>query len=481
MSYYLVLDVRVNSVKACAYSQGRLLGSAEDGVRVHCSQPGCVELDPMDVMRAVYRLLGEMESKYGKPTGIGITNHRGSTVVWYKDAGEPLYNIITWQDRRGVEVAEEILSKGTVKPLKTERGAYLAAFECAMLGLTNPLLHLKWIAENVEGAKTALERGGAVFGTVDSWIAWNLTGEHVTDCTNASATGLFDLYSMKWSDGAMKLTGVSLNSLPRVVTNDTPIGYVKELDAPLLTVIADQQASLYVAGVQRGTAKLMFGSWAFVGVNVGEKPPRRGKGVYPAVALSTKEKTLYMLEGVVTSAGSVVEWLANLGILRDYSELSEALIKGSGSVLFIPALNGLGTPFMKPEAMAAILNLSSATRREDVIRAALEGVAVMCAAAIARLARASRTSIRQVIADGELANYDPFLQLVADYSGRRIAKTEHADNSAMGAYMICESIGMHLDPIKGWRSPAISKLFEPRAARGDYPERLSKALELLAY
>lgn len=481
MSYYLILDVGVSSVKACAYSQGRLLGGAEDGVRTHRPQPGWVELDPMDVMRAVYRLLSEMESRYGKPAGIGITNHRGSTVVWYRDAGEPLYNIITWQDKRGVEVAKEILSKGAAKPPRTERGAYSATLECAMLGFTSPLLHLRWIAENVEGAKTALERGGAVFGTVDSWVAWNLTGEHATDCTNASATGLFDLYSMKWSDAAVKLAGVSPNSLPRVVTNDTPVGYVKELDAPLLAIIADQQASLYAAGVQRGAAKLTFGTWAFVDINVGETLPRRGRGVYPAVALSTKEKTLYMLEGVVTSAGSVVEWLANLGILRDYGELGEALTKGSGSVLFIPALNGLGTPFMRPEAMAAILNLSSATRREDVIRAALEGVAVMCAAAIAHLARASRTPIRQVIADGELASCDPFLQLVADYSGRRIAKTEQADNSALGAYMVCESIGMHLDPIKGWRPPAISKLFEPRAARGDYPERLSKALELLAY
>ncbi|MEM1509104.1 MAG: FGGY family carbohydrate kinase [Thermofilaceae archaeon] len=478
MSYYLILDVGTRSAKAYAYSQGKLLGSIEEKMYVNCPQPGWMELDPMDVMRAVYRLLAEMESKYGKPVGVGVTSHRGSTVVWYKDAGEPLYNIITWQDMRVTELLKEFSPKGATK---LGRLTETATSVLSMFGVASPFMHLRWIMENVEGARTALEKGGAAFGTVDSWVAWNLTGEHVTDCTNASATGIFDFYSMKWSDTAIKLIGIPPNSLPHVVTNDVSIGYVKELDAPLLTIIADQQASLYAAGVHKGAVKLTCGTWAFVDVNMGEKPPSKGRGVYPMIALSTKERTLYMLEGVVTSAGSVVEWLMDIGVLRDYSEITEALTKGRDNVLFIPALNGLGTPFLKPEAMAAILNLSSTTRREDLIRAALEGVAVMCAAALTHLGRTSKITIKQVVVDGGLANCDLFLQLIADYSGRKVIKTEQVNNSALGAYMLCENINIHLDPIRNWKNPAVGRLFEPRATRSNYPERLSNALELLSY
>ncbi|MEM1667474.1 MAG: FGGY family carbohydrate kinase [Thermofilaceae archaeon] len=494
MEYFLILDVGTTNVKACAFSGGKLLESAEEKLTPLHPQPGWAELDPMQVVRAVYRVSDAIVSKLGTPKALGITNQRSSTAVWYRETGEPLCNIITWQDTRTIQLVREYSRKGLValgrcvgraaealstivRPLKfTRRGAYLITLAHASFGTTHSSMHLRWIMDNVEGARSALERGAAVFGTMDSWVAWNLTGEHVTDYTNASATGLFDPYAMRWSATLLKLLEIPQQCLPRIVTNDTPIGRVSHLNAPLLTIIADQQASLYVAGVRKGAAKITCGTGAFIDVNVGARPPPAARGIYPMVALTTRKNALYLLEGFVTTAGSAIEWLLRIGVLKDYSELDEAATKGRSGVIFVPALEGLGTPFMKPDARAVLANLSSDTTREDLIRGVLEGIAACCSLAMSHLQRASHVEIPEVFADGGLTQSNVFLQLLADFSARKIVRTHYSNNSAYGAYMLCERIIRGEDPIEHWTPPGISRIFEPRGG-GVLPARLTSLLK----
>lgn len=480
MGYFLILDVGTTNVKACTFSEGKLLKSAEEKLTVHHPQPGWAELDPMQLMRAVYRVMDAVVSKLGAPSAVGITNQRSSTVVWYRETGEPLCSIITWQDTRTADLVRRYSSKGLivlgrtvgkaaealskiVKPLREKRsGAFLITLAHASFGSTHSSMHLRWIMDNVEGARSALEKGAAVFGTIDSWVVWNLTGEHVTDYTNASATGLFDPFSLRWSTTILKLLEIPSRCLPRIATNDAPIGRVSHLDAPLLTIIADQQASLYVAGVKRGTAKITCGTGAFIDINVGVKPLPAARGAYPMIALSTKERVLYLLEGFVTSAGSAIEWLMRIGLLKDYPELDEAAPRGRSGIVFVPALDGLGTPFLKPDARAVLADLSSATTREDLIRGVLEGIAACCSIVIDHLQEASGIKIPGALADGGLAQSNFFLQLLADSSARRIARTRYANCSAYGAYMLCERIARGLDPIEYWSPPEISRVFEPK-------------------
>lgn len=495
--YYLILDVGTTHIKAYAFSQGRLLHVEEERLPLALPEPGWVELDPHHLMKAVYRTTDRVVEKLGRPSGVGLTNQRGSTVVWYKETGEPLFNVITWQDTRTAPLVEEYSSRGVVKlgkaigratfalskaikPLRdTRRGAYVITLAFAAFGTTHSSMHLRWIMDNVEGARIALEKGAALFGTIDSWVAWNLTGEHVIDLTNASATGIFDPFSMRWSSTIMKLVGIPPKALPRTVRNDEAVGHVKHLEAPLLAMIADQQASLYAAGVGRGSAKMTCGTGAFVDVNVGERPRAAARGVYPMVALSTARRTLYLLESFVTSAGLTFEWLRDLGLLRDFSELDEAYERGREGVVFVPALSGLGAPFMSPRARALLANLSAATTREDILRGAIDGVAAACALAIDHLSRAAEIKFDTLIVDGGLSRCDAFLRSLASFSGRTIVRTTHWNNSAYGAYMLCEAIGRGLDPVESWQPPAVSACFRPEGGCKHPREFLSVAKMLM--
>ncbi|MCS7104977.1 MAG: FGGY family carbohydrate kinase [Thermofilaceae archaeon] len=496
MNPYFVLDVGTTNVKVHVYSQGKLLDSLEEKMSVRHPQPGWAEQDPEEVVKVVYRLLDTVEAKYGKPAGVGLTNQRGSTVVWYKESGEPLCNLITWQDTRTRDLVEEYSSKTIIKlgravglatnvvskffkALKKSRaGAYLMTLAYAAFGTTHSSMHLRWIMDNVEGAKTALNKGEALFGTIDSWIAWNLCGRHITDYTNASATGIFNPFKLRWSETVIKLLEIPRVALPKFVSNDEPIGLLKHLDAPLLSMIADQQASLYVACARAGGAKITCSTGAFIDVNVGDRPLPGSKGIYPMIALATKNNVTFLLEGFLTSAGCVVEWLMELGLVDSYSELAECLTKGREGVIFIPALNGLGTPFARPDATAAFLNLTSATRKEDIVRGALEGVAAMSAKAIEHLEKTSEIRIKSLIADGGLARCDPFLQMIADFSGKPVARTEHVNNSAYGAYLLCECVARGVDPLNAWQPPKVEKIFEPRASKGHYSRTLHKAIKV---
>ena len=501
MSYFLVLDVGTTNVKALAFSkEGNLLESLEEKPKMLYPQHGWVEEDPIEVIEIIYRLIGKVEGKYGKPLGLVLTNQRSSTILWDNESGEPLYNMITWQDTRTNELVEQFSSQFMVrlgntlgktlrllsKPLpfikRTKKGAYLVTLAYISFGTTHPSLHIRWLMDNVEGVKSAIQRKEAFFGTLDSWIAWNLTGKHVTDYTNASATGIFDPFYLKWSDNIMKIVGIPRSILPRFVPNNSPIGEVKDYDVPLLTMIADQQASLYMAGVSKGTAKMTNGTGTFIDLNVGERPYPGNRGLYPMVALETRNKTLYLLEGSVITSGSAVDWLISVGLMEDYSEISKAFDHEGEEVIFIPALSGLGTPHIKPEVKGAIFGITRGTKREDIIRGLITGIAMRCGEIIKFIENSSGIRLSTIVADGGLSNSDELLQLVADFSGKEILRPIYLNGSAYGAYMLAKAVYEKKDVITAREQPMFDEKFAPRRdtknLKEEWKKRIAKLIEM---
>lgn len=480
MNYILVLDVGTTNIKALAFSEkGELIEDKEIKTEPIYPKPGWVEQDPNKVMDAVYELLDHMEDKLGKSSGVAITNQRSSSVVWDKETGEPLYNMITWQDTRTKELVEEYSFKSMVKfgkfmgdivnkiakvipsIKKTERGGYIANLSYVSFGTTHTSMHLRWMMNNVKEVRKGIKEDRAFFGTIDTWVAWNLTGEHVTDYTNASATGLFDPFYMKWSDNILGIVDIPESILPEFVDNDKKIGMIDDYDVPLLTIIADQQASLYMSGVGKGTTKITNGTGSFIDMIVGDQPLPGFKGIYPMVALSTGDRTLYLLEGFVNSTGSAIDWLKKVGLIEEYSEIgSMCSDKEESKLTFIPAFSGLATPYVEPGIKGTIMNVTIDTSKEDLVGGMITGLAMRCGEVIDSLEKVSKVEVESVLADGGASRIDEFLQIISDISEKKIKRPQMLNGSAYGTYMLARGILEGNDIIDSWESPEIEKTFE---------------------
>lgn len=489
MNYYLILDVGTTNVKAYAFSEeGEKLLEKSMRTRPVYPEPGWAELDPEELIETVRRLIDEVTSSLGMPRGMGITNQRSSTVVW--DDEGALHNMITWQDTRTKNIVEAFsrdflvrfgralgkvfygLSRLVPGIASLPKGAYIITLAHVGFGTSHSSMHLRWLMDNVPEVRRALERGEAKFGTIDSWIAWNLTGKHVTDYTNASATGLFDPFYLKWSDNIMGIVGIPKKILPGLHPNDLPVGET-DYGVPLLTMVADQQAALYRAGVEPGSAKMTHGTGTFVDLNVGEKPKPASPGLYPMVALKTRKKTLYLLEGIINASGSAVDWLLKVGLVEDYSEISDAFKDLTlPRVLFIPAFTGLSTPYLRPDFRGALLNLSFSVGRNDVIKALIAGIAMRVAEVIAAMESGTRVEISSLTSDGGASQIDPLLQLIADFSGKKIARPEELNGSAQGTFMITRAVAERRDVLSAWKEPRVERVFEPSGEKHEDFRRL---------
>lgn len=479
MGYYLILDVGTTNVKAITFSSNKPILELQERPRVIHPEEGWVEEDPEELIEIIKKLIERTVEKLGLPDAVAITNQRSSTVVWDKETGEPYYNVVTWQDTRTRELVEYFSSRFIVRfgnaigkilggfsrlvPVikRTRKGAYIITLAYVTFGTTHSSMHLKWLMENVEGMKNAINSKRLAFGTLDSWVAWSLTKRHVTDYTNASATGLFDPFYLKWSDNIAKVVGIPKHVLPELIRNDEIVGEMREYDIRLSTIIADQQASLYVAGVSRGSVKVTNGTGSFVDMNVGERPCPGHTGLYPMVALATRKRFLYLLEGSVITSGSAVDWLIEVGLMRDYSEISNAFKSSKESTLVIPAFSGLGTPYVRPDVRGAIIGITRGTRRENIIRGLIEGVAMRCSEVIGHVEKVSGVGFDTVLADGGLSKSDEFLQALADLSRKKIVRPRYLNGSAYGAYMISKLVNNGKDIIDSWAPPEIEKEFIP--------------------
>ena len=485
LDYYLVFDLGTTRIKAFAYDEkGNIIKVVARNTKVIFPQPGWVEEDPLEFWEATINTGKEIVDDLGKPKAIAITNQRSSTIIWDKETGDPLYNMITWQDTRTAELAKEYTNKGSFKFIRglgkfmkgvstllpflkrSRRMKFLISAANFRFGTNQPIMHVRWLMDNVEEARSAINNGRAAFGTMDSWILYKLLGKHITDYTNATATGMFDPFYVRWSKTLLKTIDIPLDILPELVDVMGPYGTAKELeDAPVAASIADQQSSLYSAGgVKKGVIKMTHGTGTFIDINVGADPIPMSYGVYPMVAVKWKDKVYYLMEGIVQAMGSAIDWLVNMGVLESPAEADKyaLAVEDTGGVVFYPALAGLGTPYWNPKVKGIIYGLTRAIRKEHLVRALLEGLAMSVAEVLDCIRKASGMEFNEIIADGGASKSDYLLQSIADFSGVKVLRPKNLEGTSRGAFLLAKGAieGKSLE--EAWVPPEIEKEFLPR-------------------
>jgi len=380
--YILALDAGTTSSRAIVFNQkGEICSVAQQEFPQIFPQSGWVEHDPNEIWSSQAAVTAQAITKIGingkNIAGIGITNQRETTIVWDRETGEPVYNAIVWQDRRTAEYCDALKNDGKLPYIKEKTGLIVDAYFSAT--------KVKWILDNVEGARERAERGELVFGTVDTWIVWQLTrGEaHVTDVTNASRTMLYNIHTLDWDDELLQLFNIPRNMMPKVCASSEIYANTKTTifasKVPIAGIAGDQQAALFgQMCVEEGMVKNTYGTGCFILMNTGEKPVVSKNNLITTIAWQINGKTTYALEGSIFVGGAIVQWLRDgLKAIGSSSEIEQLAMQvpDNGDVYFVPALTGLGAPYWDQYARGAIVGLSRGTTIAHIARAALEGIA----------------------------------------------------------------------------------------------------------
>jgi glycerol kinase len=422
----IALDLGTTSVRALLVGEeGGVLAQAAQPLRSSFPRPGWLEQDPAQMWEASLDVLTEVLKRGGlgaaDVSGIGVVNQRSTTLAWHSETGAPLASAIGWQDQRTRERVAGLRASGI--PINTLASS--TKFE--------------WWMQNDSAVQAAAAAGTLKFGTPDTWLTYKLTGgeAHVTDPSNASCTALYDAIAGEFSAGLCGLFGVPLEPLPRVVATsevvaETPAGLLGA-PVPVAARAGDQQAAAFAQGVHRpGDAKLTLGTAAMLNVHTGPAMAEIGPGIYPLALWRLADGSeAFCLEGTVITTGSVVEWLVELGLFEDAVAVDRAARDSdpSGGVVFVPALQGLGTPYLDDGACGLILGLTRGSGRGDFARATLEGIAQRCADVVDAIAPESTA----VHVDGGLGQSEFLMQALADFSGREVRRAAQTETTALGA------------------------------------------------
>lgn len=478
----LVLDEGTTSTRAILYSaQGEVLGCAQEELTQYYPAPGLVEHDAAEIWERTLRCARAMVAKAGgagRIAGIGVTNQRETVVAWDRSTGKPLTRAIVWQDRRTEERCRELRDAGHEAAIQQATGLLLDPYFSAS--------KMEWILRNVPEARALGSR--LAFGTVESWLVWNLTGGlHVSDVTNASRTSLFPLEGASWDEGLCDLFGVPLSALPEVVPSAGAFGATRaDLlggAIPVTGLAGDQQAATIGQGCFRaGEAKATLGTGAFILANMGTRPPRSAHRLLGTVLCEVDGVRTFALEGSVFAAGSVVKWLRDsIGLLGTSAE-SEALARSvpdSGGVVVVPALSGLGAPYWKPDARASIHGLSFSTTRAHLVRAALEAMAHVFHD-LGHAFAADGAGWQVLRLDGGMSANDWLAQDIADVLGIRCERPVDVETTARGAAILA-AIGAGLCPSLDHARAIVapSAAFEPEMAAQERDDRLARWREAI--
>lgn len=437
-TYILALDQGTTSSRAILFDrQGQPVASAQQEYPQHFPQPGWVEHDPLDIwhsqLACARQVLAERGVDAAEVAAIGIANQRETTVVWDRRTGEPLCHALVWQDRRTAEICDALRAAGHAPLIQRKTGLELDAYFSAT--------KLQWLLTHVPGARTRAERGELAFGTVDSWLAFKLTGRHVTDVSNASRTMLFNINSLRWDEELLALFGVPASMLPEVVDSSTEIATTKEewfgRAIPLAGIAGDQQAATFgQACHRRGMVKNTYGTGCFMLMHAGDVPPVSHKRLLSTVGWGIAGRTDYLLEGSVFMGGATVQWLRDgLGIIRQSADV-EALaqsVPDSGGVMLVPAFVGLGAPHWDAYARGTIVGMTRGTTAAHIARAAVEAIAYQSAELLVAMQKDTAIAVHEVRADGGAARNDLLMQFQADLLGVPVIRPRVTETTALGA------------------------------------------------
>jgi len=436
----LALDQGTTSSRALLVGpDGSIVASAQQEFAQHFPQPGWVEHDPRDIWDSQAAVIRDAVRKAGvepdRIAGIGITNQRETTLLWDRSTGKPVHNAIVWQDRRTASICNALKDQGYEDYIRDRTGLPIDAYFSAT--------KLKWMLEQVDGARDRAQRGELAFGTVDSWLIWNLTGGqvHATDVTNASRTMLFNIHALDWDDDILRLLDIPRSLLPNVTSSSEVIGETEPgllgVPVPIAGVAGDQHAALFgQMGHEPGMVKQTYGTGGFMMLNTGHRPKRSEHKLVTTIAWKIGSKTTYALEASIFVAGAVVQWLRDgLGLIET-SQASEALaetVPDNGDVYFVPAFTGLGAPHWDPDARGALVGLSRGTTAGHIARAALESIAWQTRDVFSAMKADSGFDIRELRVDGGASENNLLMQFQSDILGVPLIRPKITETTAMGA------------------------------------------------
>ena len=467
--YILALDQGTSSSRAIVFDhEGNICSVAQMEFTQYFPKPGWVEHNPMEIWSSEAAVIAEAITKLGingkSLAAIGITNQRETTIVWDAETGAPVYNAIVWQDRRTSAFCDQLKAQGLVDKIREKTGLIIDAYFSGT--------KIKWILDNVPGAREKALAGQLRFGTVDSWLVWQLTrGEvHVTDVTNASRTMLFNIHTLEWDKELLDLLDIPASMMPAVKSSSEVYGHTKTTifahEVPIAGIAGDQQSALFgQMCIEPGSVKNTYGTGCFLLMNTGSKPILSQNNLLTTVAWKIGDCVNYALEGSIFVGGSVVQWLRDgLGIIRSSSEIEAlaASVPDNGGVYFVPALTGMGAPYWDQYAHGVICGITRGTTSAHIARAALEGIAFQTMDIVHAMEKDAGVPLAELKVDGGASRNNLMMQFQADILGACVVRPQVTETTAMGAcYLAGLAVGYwnSLDEIKAqWQ---VERCFQP--------------------
>lgn len=467
--YIMAIDQGTTSSRAIIFDKkGNKIGSSQKEFTQYFPNAGWVEHNANEIWNSVQSVIaGSLIESGVKPTdiaGIGITNQRETTVVWDKATGLPIYNAIVWQSRQTTPIADQLKEDGYSEMIHEKTGLIIDAYFSAT--------KVRWILDHVEGAQERAENGELMFGTIDTWLVWKLTGDtHVTDYSNASRTMLFNIHDLDWDQEILNLLNIPRVMLPKVVSNSEVYGLTKNYhfygsEVPIAGMAGDQQAALFgQMAFEPGMVKNTYGTGSFIVMNTGEEPQLSKNNLLTTIGYGINGKVYYALEGSIFVAGSAIQWLRDgLKMLQTAAE-SEAVAKastGHNEVYVVPAFTGLGAPYWDSQARGAVFGLTRGTTREDFVKATLQAVAYQVRDIIDTMKEDTGIDIPVLKVDGGAANNDFLMQFQADILNTAVQRAHNLETPALGAAFLAGlAVGFwkDLEEIKAFQEEG--QQFEP--------------------
>lgn len=439
--YIMAIDQGTTSTRAILFNKkGEVVHTAQKEFTQFFPEPGWVEHDANEIWVSVQAVIAtvliESDTRPEQIDSIGITNQRETTVIWDKKTGLPIYHALVWQSRQTSDIADQLIADGHEEMISKKTGLRVDAYFSGT--------KIKWLLDNVEGARAKAEKGELLFGTIDTWLIWKLTGGevHVTDYTNASRTMIYNIHELKWDQELLTLLDIPENILPEVRPSSEIYGktvsyHMFGQEIPIAGVAGDQQAALFGQNCfEAGSIKNTYGTGCFILMNTGDTPIHSEHGLVTTIAASIGDKVQYALEGSVFVAGSAVQWLRDgLRMFEKASETEEYAVKAESSdgVYVVPAFVGLGAPHWDSDARGAIFGLTRGTDKETLIRATLEAIAYQTKDVMETMHQDSGMPITSMRVDGGAANNNFLMQFQSDLLNLNIKRPKVSETTALGA------------------------------------------------
>ena len=475
-TYILSLDQGTTSSRAILFNKkGKIVHVAQREFPQYFPNPGWVEHDANEIWGSILAVIATVLSESGvkaeQIAGIGITNQRETTVLWDRESGQPIYHAIVWQSRQTMDICNELEMNGYQDVFKQKTGLLIDAYFSGT--------KVKWILDHVEGAREKAERGELLFGTIDTWLIWKLSGgkAHVTDYSNASRTLMFNIYDLKWDEELLKILSIPKSILPEVkssseIYTNTAGDHFFGKEVPIAGVAGDQQAALFGQGCyEKGMAKNTYGTGCFMLMNTGEKPVRSEHGLLTTIAWGINGKVEYALEGSIFVAGAAIQWLRDgLRMLKNSADSEAYALKvdSAEGVYVVPAFVGLGTPYWDSDVRGAIFGLTRGTTKEHFIRATLESLAYQTKDILAAMEEDSGIKLKTLRVDGGVVNNNFLMEFQSNLLNVSVERSQINETTALGAaYLAGLAVGYWSSQDEITQNWTIERTFLPNMEDSD--------------